>query len=294
MLAPNKSCKYRQLRIIADRFGFVVSQLAVLLGLGIGLTVGTVIGGIPALASLPFAFIPPASRLIAKCTCDLILTLSAAFTRKGRFVTKQDFQESLGQYCVSRTGLGIDGASSVRALVHKEIDRLIPIHTVKVYEPLSTSRMRAEFQRIIARHRFTLDKDFTPTYDEEKEEADVAEDVHGLNQWVDQREQSPSIDHGSSATHSPDLAWSETPNITPSHSPPNLHAMKSMEHVMYQNNNNNNNSNHNADPKVMHHQPVHVAELPGTLVHDPWNGGVAELPAPMARNAWHTGIPELP
>ncbi|KAJ3569337.1 hypothetical protein NPX13_g6121 [Xylaria arbuscula] len=259
------------------------SQLAVLLGLGIGLTVGTVIGGIPALASLPFAFIPPASRLIAKCTCDLILTLSAAFTRKGRFVTKQDFQESLGQYCVSRAGLGIDGASSVRTLVHKEIDRLIPIHSVKVYEPLSTSRMRAEFQRIIAQHRFTLDEDFTPTYDEE---ADVVEDVQGLNQWVDERGQTPSIDHGSSATHSPDLAWSETPTITPSHSPPSLHAMKSMEHVMYNNNN-------NVDPKVMHHQPVHVAELPGTLVHDPWNGGVAELPAPVARN-WHTSIQELP
>ncbi|KAK5630696.1 hypothetical protein RRF57_006411 [Xylaria bambusicola] len=259
------------------------SQLAVLLGLGIGLTVGTVIGGIPALASLPFAFIPPASRLIAKCTCDLVLTLSAAFTRKGRFVTKQDFQESLGQYCVSRAGLGANGASSVRALVHKEIDRLIPIHTVKVYEPLSTSKMRAEFQRIIARHRFTLDEEFTPVYDEE--EADVAEDVHGLNQWVDQREQTPSIEHESSATHSPDLAWSDSPNITPAQSPPppSLHAMKSMDQIMYT----------NADPKHMHH-PVHVAELPGTLVNDPWNGGVAELPASVARNAWQTGIPELP
>ncbi|KAI0913372.1 hypothetical protein F4823DRAFT_65600 [Ustulina deusta] len=245
------------------------SQLAVLLGLGIGLTVSTVIGGIPALASLPFAFIPPASRLIAKCTCDLVLTLSAAFTRKGKFVTKQDFQESLGQYCANRAGLGANGASSIRSLVHKEIDRLIPIHTVKVYEPLSTSRMRTEFQRIIAQHRFTLDEEFTPTYEEE---LDVAEDVQSLNQWVDRRETNPSTntfsDHGSS-TQSPDLAWSE---------PQSINGIKSMEQTMYD------------DGSKGVHQPVHVAELPGTLVNDPWNGGVSELPAPV----WHTGISELP
>ncbi|KAJ8123707.1 hypothetical protein ONZ43_g403 [Nemania bipapillata] len=155
------------------------TQLAVLLGLGIGLTVGTIIGGIPALASLPFAFIPPASRLIAKCTCDLILTLSAAFTRKGKFVTKQDFEESLGQYRAKRTELAANGGSSVRELVHSEIDRLIPIHSVKVYEPLSITKMRTEFQRIISRHRFTLDEEFAPTYEEE---TDIAtEDMHGLN-----------------------------------------------------------------------------------------------------------------
>ncbi|KAI1355018.1 hypothetical protein F5Y01DRAFT_271992 [Xylaria sp. FL0043] len=258
------------------------TQLAVLLGLGVGLTVGTVIGGIPALASLPFAFIPPASRLIAKCTCDLILTLCAAFTRKGKFVTKQDFQESLGQYIANRTGLGPNGgAASVRSLVHNEIDRLIPIHSVKVYEPLSTSKMRTEFQRIIAQHRFTLDEDFIPAYDEE---ADVGEDVNGLNQWADQRGNSPSTnafsDHESS-NQSPDLAWSEPTSTNPSHSPQSLHGMKSMEQTMY-----------NPEAKAMH-QPVHVAELPGTLVHDPWNGGVSELPASVARSPWHTGVSEL-
>ncbi|KAI0969771.1 hypothetical protein F4678DRAFT_438136 [Xylaria arbuscula] len=259
------------------------SQLVVLLGLGIGLTVGTVIGGIPALASLPFAFIPPASRLIAKCTCDLVLTLSAAFTRKGKFVTKQDFQESLGQYCANREGLGVDGASSVRALVHQEIDRLIPIHSVKVYEPLSTSRMRTEFQRIIAHHRFTLDEEFTPVYDEE--EADVTEDVTSLHQWMDQREKGTSSntlsDHGSS-NQSPELTWSEATSTNQSISPQSLHGLKSMEQTMY-----------NDETKGVH-QPVHVAELPGTLVHDPWNSGVSELPASVARSAWHPGVSELP
>ncbi|KAI0540934.1 hypothetical protein GGR58DRAFT_458415 [Xylaria digitata] len=264
------------------------TQLAVLLGLGIGLTVGTVIGGIPALASLPFAFIPPASRLIAKCTCDLILTLSAAFTRKGKFVTKQDFEESLRQYCANRAGLGANGVSSVRALVHKEIDRLIPIHSVKVYEPLSITKMRTEFQRIVARHRFTLDEEFTPAYDGEEVNV-AAEDVHGLNQWVDRRENSPSggntflTDHGSPNQQSPDLAWSEPSSVSRSTSPQSLHGMKSMEQAMY-----------HPEPKSLH-QPVHVAELPGTTVTDPWNGGVSELPASVARTPWHNGgISELP
>ncbi|KAI1129440.1 hypothetical protein F5Y10DRAFT_238256 [Nemania abortiva] len=261
------------------------TQLAVLLGLGIGLTVGTIIGGIPALASLPFAFIPPASRLIAKCTCDLILTLSAAFTRKGKFVTKQDFEESLGQYRAKRVELAASGASSVRQLVHNEIDRLIPIHSVKVYEPLSITKMRTEFQRIIARHRFTLDEEFTPTYEEE--DIDVAaEDVHGLNMWVDQRENSPSTntflsEHGSS-NQSPDTAWSEPTNTNPSHSPPSLHGMNSMGQAMY-----------NTEPKTLQ-QSANMAELPGTTVTDPWHGGFSELAATEAKGPWFPSIPELP
>ncbi|KAI1180920.1 hypothetical protein F4777DRAFT_178821 [Nemania sp. FL0916] len=259
------------------------TQLAVLLGLGIGLTVGTIIGGIPALASLPFAFIPPASRLIAKCTCDLIITLSTAFTRKGKFVTKQDFEESLGQYCVKREGLGPKGAS-VRSLVHLEIDRLIPIHSVKVYEPLSVAKMRTEFHRIIARHRFTLDEDFTPTYDEE-ESSVAAEDVHGLNTWVDHREQSPSTgtyfsDQGSS-NQSPEIPWAEPSNSTLSHSPPNLHGMTSMEQTMYE-----------AEPKSLR-QHENMAELPGTTVIEPWHGGLSELPDTDPRG-WYHNVSELP
>ncbi|KAI0194066.1 hypothetical protein EV127DRAFT_334237, partial [Xylaria flabelliformis] len=259
--------------------------VAVLLGLGVGLTVGTIIGGIPALASLPFAFIPPASRLIGKCTCDLILTLAAAFTRKGKFVTKQDFEESLGQYRAKRAGLGANGGTaSVRALVHNEIDRLIPIHSVKVYEPMSIAKMRTEFQRIVARHRFTLDEDFIPTYDEE--ETDVgAEDLQGLGQWANQREKSPSTqttfsDHGSSS-QSPDIAWSEPSSISPAQSP-QMHGMKSMDQAIY-----------GAEPKI-HHQPANVAELPGTMMTDPWHGGVSELPASTGRHPYYPSISELP
>lgn len=263
----------------------LVTQLAVLLGLGIGLTVGTIIGGIPAIASLPFAFIPPASRLIAKCTCDLILTLSAAFTRKGKFVTKQDFEESLRQYRAKRAGLGEDGMSSVRLLVHNQIDRLIPIHSVKVYEPLSIARMRTEFQRIIARHRFTLDEEFTAGYDEEDTEV-TTEDIHGLNSWVDQRENSPSTktyfsDRGSSS-HSPNATWSEVSNPSRSQSPQSLHGMNSMEQAMYNN-----------DVKV-HYQQGEVAELPGTAMIEPWHGGLSELPATEVRGPWYPGISELP
>ncbi|KAI0199046.1 hypothetical protein F4808DRAFT_227317 [Astrocystis sublimbata] len=271
------------------------SQLAVLLGLGVGLTIGTIIGGIPALASLPFAFIPPASRLIGKCTCDLILTLAAAFTRKGKFVTKQDFEESLGQYCAKRAGLGPDGSSSVRALVHAEIDRLIPIHTVRVYEPLSIGKMRTEFTRIIARHRFTLDEEFTPTYDEEEASEVAAEDVQGLNQWVDQKDnsnnnnnnRSPSpyttttgySDHGSAA-QSP---LSEPLNISPTQSPP-PHGMKSMEQAFM----------HHPESAKTQNQAAIVAELPGTMVNEPWHGGVSELPASTGNGGWHPGVAELP
>lgn len=256
------------------------SQLAVLLGLGVGLTVGTIIGGIPALASLPFAFIPPASRLIVKCTCDLILTLAAAFTRKGKFVTKQDFEESLRQYCAKRAGLGPTGLASVRLLVHNEIDRLIPIHTVKVYEPLCIAKMRTEFHRIIARHRFVLDEEFTPTYDDE--EADEAEEVHGLTVWMEQMENSPTDESRPSEHDSPGPTWSEPSSVSRPHSPQSTYGMKSMNETMY-----------HADPKA-HYQSAHMAELPGTTVAEPWHGGISELPVSNGRNPWHGGVSELP
>lgn len=218
--------------------------------------------------------------MIAKCTCDLILTLAAAFTRKGKFVTKQDFEESLGQYCAKRAGLGPTGLASVRSLVHDEIDRLIPIHTVKVYEPLGIAKMRTEFQRIIARHRFILDEEFTPVYDDE--EAGEAEEVHGLTVWMEQMEKNPTDEDHPSERGSPDPTWSEPSSVSPPHSPQSTYGMKSMNETMY-----------HADPKA-HYQPAHMAELPGTTVAEPWRGGVSELPASNGRNPWHGGVSELP
>ncbi|KAI1823366.1 hypothetical protein F4861DRAFT_336782 [Xylaria intraflava] len=273
------------------------SQFAVLLSLGVGLTVGTIIGGIPALASLPFAFIPPASRLITKCTCDMVLILSAAFTRKGRFVTKQDFQESLNQYCAKRPGLGPRGGSSVRSLVHKEIDNLIPIHSVKVFEPLSVSKMRNEMRLIISRHRFILDEDFIPAY-EEVEFNVGAEDMQDLNQWMDQRENSPStgtvFSDQTKPSPSQEYSWPVPPSPKPYQSPqlrpqiqsqpqPQIHhEVDRKEHAMY-----------NVDNKV-HPQPINAVELPGTTMLDPWNGGISELPATIVRRSRYHGVSELP
>jgi hypothetical protein len=211
----------------------------VLLALGVGLTMSTVIGGIPALASLPFAFIPPAARLIAKCTCDLILVLCAAFTSKGRFVTKQDFEESLAQYCANREASRGGKGSSIRARVHREIDALIPIHTVRVYEPLSVGKMRTEFHRIVAKYRFTLMEDgalYTlqafvegngqGTSESSVELAAIDDDMRGLGEWMDhhRREKIPAAnaagatfftDHGSSTDQSEMVSWIELTGIDP-------------------------------------------------------------------------------
>lgn len=249
-----------------------------LFGLGLGLTMSTIIGGFPALASLPFAFVPPAARLIAKCTCDLVLVLSAAFTRKGKFVTKQDFEESVGQYCAKRTGLG---AKAVRTLVHNEIDRLIPIHTVKVYEPLSTMKMRTEFRRIIAGHRFSLDEEFIPAPEEENAEVAVR-DVRGLDQWMEQREKSL---HGGSF-FSDSASTSRSPSLPQVEQ--TVRHMKSLEQAMYDIGN---------KPLPDPPQAPQLVELPGTTVVDPWNGGLSELADSQVGNMthrWHPGMVELP
>lgn len=250
---------------------------------------GTIIGGIPALASLPFASIPPATRLIAKCSCDLILILSAAFTRRGKFVTKQDFEESLAQYSAKRGGLGADGSlASIRALVHGEIDRLVPIHTVEVYEPLSIAKMRNEFQRIVARHRFTLDEEFI--LQPEDEEVDVGiEDVRGLDQWIDRKDRSAasgtflsSDDRSVSQKSLPDLPLSESASLPSPQTPHSSHVdrMNSMERAIYE-----------AGHKAYHDHP-NVAELPGSMMKDPWHGGLSELQGSVG--PWYPGMSELP
>ncbi|KAI2643451.1 hypothetical protein GGS21DRAFT_542183 [Xylaria nigripes] len=263
------------------------SQFAVLLGLGVGLTMGTIIGGIPALASLPFAYIPPASRLIMKCTCDLVLILSAAFTRKGKFVTKQDFQEALAQYCAKRTSLGPKGGLSVRSLVHKEIDALIPIHSVRVFEPLGIMKMRNEMRLTISRHRFVLDEVFTPLY-EEWEAGIGAEDVRRFNQWVDERG-NPStrtnIPAKAELSANQDGSWSTTPSPNPSHTSNSQPQSQPVTELREQ-------ATNSVEPKG-HQHPVDVAELPGTTMVDPWNGGLSELPGSITRWSRYQGIPEL-
>ncbi|CAJ2506729.1 Uu.00g079150.m01.CDS01 [Anthostomella pinea] len=129
-----------------------MGQIVGILGITAGLTFASVFGGIPVLASLPFATIPPAARMVTKCACDLILILAAAFSRKGKVVTKQDFQDASTQYC-SKT---VEGEASVRTRTHKDVDKLIPIISVKFYQPLSMTSMRTALQRLIVRHRFTL------------------------------------------------------------------------------------------------------------------------------------------
>ena len=242
-----------------------VSQFGVLLALGVGLTMSTVIGGIPALASLPFAFIPPAARLIAKCTCDLILVLCATFTSKGKFVTKQDFEESVGQYCADREMSGGGRGSSVRARVHREIDALIPIHTVRVYEPLSVVKMRTEFHRIVAKHRFTLvengalytlqafvEGNGQGTSGSSVEMAVIDDDMRGLGEWMDHQKKIPAAnangnantagatfysDRGSSTDQSEIVSWIELSGIDPPTTVPvsNIHRTQTQAQLQIHN-----------------------------------------------------------
>lgn len=129
-----------------------LSQVLLLWASAASLTVFTMFGGIPVLASIPIATVAPAARMIVKCACDLIMILAAVFDQKGPSVQLSDFEKGMAQYTTKAEG----GGPSIRKDVHREIDALIPIHNLKIFEGLKIALIRREMQRIIRRYRFVL------------------------------------------------------------------------------------------------------------------------------------------
>ncbi|KAH9901759.1 hypothetical protein F4778DRAFT_737580 [Xylariomycetidae sp. FL2044] len=167
-------------RVLWRNFGTFLTtgfaQLIAICSLAAGLTFATLAAGLPLLAALPFAAVAPAARMITKCACDLILILEAAFSGRGTSVTGRDFHSASAQYC-SKTP---DGRSSIRTLVHRDIDKLIPVVSLKFYQPMSIATMRTQLFRLIQRYQFVLAD--VEALEIESLDSD-AEDVRRLDEW---------------------------------------------------------------------------------------------------------------
>ncbi|KAB2575534.1 hypothetical protein DBV05_g5886 [Lasiodiplodia theobromae] len=119
-----------------------------------------VTGGIALIPGIPFLETPPAARLIIKCACDLILILQCAFqSGNNKFVTNEEIRAATIEYKTkgrSRTG-GV--YESIRDVVHKEINKLIPLmpskQAARMLSNSNKSRIQATMKDIISDNAFT-------------------------------------------------------------------------------------------------------------------------------------------
>jgi hypothetical protein len=117
-----------------------------------GLIVGTMgAGGVLGLATCALA-VPPTARMLFKCACDMILILERAFRYKGKYVSVKQIEDA-AIYYTSATKTTFAGKELLlQQHIHNEIDRLIPLHNVKL--TWKFSKLRPGLEDIIYTNRF--------------------------------------------------------------------------------------------------------------------------------------------
>ncbi|KAH7060920.1 hypothetical protein B0J12DRAFT_650686 [Macrophomina phaseolina] len=129
------------------------------------LTLATVTGGLAIVPGTPLLEAPPAARMVVKCACDLILILDRAFSFGGKFVTKDQIRQASNDYKLGARRDTPEFPSSIRGAVHREIEALIPLVSLKNASMLTKnyiSRVRNGMEDIIRRNKFRNAEMITP------------------------------------------------------------------------------------------------------------------------------------
>lgn len=143
-----------------------MSQFMVFGGIAIGVGVATMgIGTILGIAGSFFAA-PPTARMLLKCACDTILILERSFRYGGKYVSVKQIEDAAKQYVTIRTTSFGGKDKRLQEDVHEQIDRLVPLKSIKV--GFQFKKLRTGFERIIQKNRF----DRPPGYEEIEQESE--------------------------------------------------------------------------------------------------------------------------
>ena len=94
---------------------------------------------------------PPTARVILKCACDLILILERAFRYEGKYVTGRQIEDAAKEYVKVAAMVGFKRHQTRQAIVHEEVDKLIPL--LRVDLGLRFGRIRTGMEDIIMKSR---------------------------------------------------------------------------------------------------------------------------------------------
>lgn len=137
-----------------------MSQFMVVGGLAIGAGVATMgIGTILGIAGSFFAA-PPTARMLLKCACDMILILERSFRYGGKYVSVRQIEDAAKQYVTIRTTSFGGNDRRLQEVVHEQVDRLVPLKSIKV--GFRFQKLRTGFEDIVQKNRF----DRPPGYEE--------------------------------------------------------------------------------------------------------------------------------
>ena len=131
-----------------------LSQTLAVWGGVAALTLTTGVGGIALAVAAPLLEVIPAARMIIKCACDLIIILDRAFSAGGKTVTIEHIRQASKEYTTRFVDATGESSTSRRKKVHKAIEELIPLITLKFYKGLQIATVQAGMREIIKGNRF--------------------------------------------------------------------------------------------------------------------------------------------
>ena len=99
-----------------------------------------------------FLSVPPAARMLLKCSCDMILILERAFRYDGKYVSVKQIEDAAKYYTTTKVKTFSGNEKDLQQLVHDEVDRLVPL--TKVMVGINFKKLRNGVEDIIYGCRF--------------------------------------------------------------------------------------------------------------------------------------------
>lgn len=135
-----------------------ITQFLIVSGVTIGVGIATAgVGAIIGAASCLLG-LPPAARMLLKCSCDMILILERSFRYEGRYVSVKQIEDAARYYTTTTIKTFAGNEKRLQQQVHDEIDDLIPLKRLQI--GFKFNRLRGNIEDLIYASRFGKPPDY--------------------------------------------------------------------------------------------------------------------------------------
>lgn len=143
---------------IRDYMTHSITQFLIVSGVTIGVGIATAgVGAIIGAASCLLG-LPPAARMLLKCSCDMILILERSFRYEGRYVSVKQIEDAARYYTTTTIKTFAGNEKRLQQQVHDEIDDLIPLKRLQI--GFKFNRLRGNIEDLIYASRFGKPPDY--------------------------------------------------------------------------------------------------------------------------------------